>query len=94
MFSKTTDKLKEAGRPISLATRMTLWYALSAFALILMASGFLYRALSDGLDHEDDVLLSQKFQSLTTRLNDPTTDQNDLREFVGELPVWYRNTSF
>ncbi len=93
MFSKTGDK-PELRRTGSLATRMTLWYSFSAFALILMASGFLYRALSQGLDHEDDVLLSQKFQNLTIRMKDPTIDQNDLREFVGELPVWYRNTSF
>ncbi len=73
---------------------MTLWYGLSAFALVLTASGFLYRALSESLDHEDDVQLSQKLENLTIRLKDPTVDLNDLQEFVGELPVWYRNTSF
>jgi two-component system, OmpR family, heavy metal sensor histidine kinase CusS len=94
MSSMTADKNEGVGRPGSLAMRMTLWYALSAFALVLTASGFLYRALSDGLNHEDDVLLSQKLQNLTTRMKDPTVDLDDLREFVNELPVWYRNTSF
>jgi two-component system heavy metal sensor histidine kinase CusS len=73
---------------------MTLWYALSTFTLVLMASAFLYRALSDGLDHEADVMLSQKLQNLTTRLKDPMIEMNDLREFANALPVWYRNTSF
>ncbi len=94
MSSKTADKKEKLWRPGSLAARMTLWYALSAFTLVLVASGFLYRALSDGLDHEDDVLLSQKLQNLTTRLKDPTIELDDLREFANALPVWYRNTSF
>jgi two-component system heavy metal sensor histidine kinase CusS len=64
MSSKTADKKEGPGRPLSLAARMTLWYTLSAFALVLVASGFLYHALSDGLDHEDDDLLSQKLQNL------------------------------
>jgi two-component system, OmpR family, heavy metal sensor histidine kinase CusS len=94
MSSKTAGKKEGPGRPASLAARMTLLYSLSAFLLVLMASGFLYQALSHSLFHEDDELLSQKLQNLTTRLRDPTVDLNDLQEFVGELPVWYRNTSF
>lgn len=94
MFLKTEVRKKGPGRPLSLAGRMTLWYSLSAFALILIASGFLYRTLSNSLAHEDDVLLSQKFQNLTMRMKDPTVDLNDLQEFVGVLPMWYRNTSF
>ena len=73
---------------------MTLWYALSAFALVLTASAFLYSALSSGLAHEEDSLLSQKIQNLSTRMKDPTSDLNDLQEFVDVLHMWYRNTSF
>jgi len=95
MFSKTANDKKNAlGRSTSLALLMTLWYTLSAFVLVLTASAFLYQALSDSLAHENDVLLSQKLQNLTNRMKDPRVDLNDLREFVGELPVWYRNTSF
>ena len=94
MSSTTANKKEGFWRADSLAARMTLWYALSAFALVLMASAFLYRALSDGLNHEADVLLSQKLQNLTTRLKDPMIEMNDLREFANALPVWYRNTSF
>jgi two-component system heavy metal sensor histidine kinase CusS len=93
MFSKTGDK-QEPGRPGSLATRMTLWYALSAFALVFTASGFLYHALSDGLNHENDVLLSQNFQSLTSYMNKSPGDLYDLQQFVGQTPKWYRTTSF
>jgi two-component system, OmpR family, heavy metal sensor histidine kinase CusS len=73
---------------------MTLLYSLSAFLMVLTASVFLHQALSHSLFHEDDELLSQKLQNLTVRLKDPTIDMNDLGEFVGALPVWYRNTSF
>ncbi|SRR5579871_856717 len=86
--------MERPGRPASLAARMTLWYALSTFSLVLMASGFLYHALSESLAHDEDALLSEKFQNLTVRMDDRTSDLNDLREFVGELPMWYRNASF
>lgn len=94
MSSKTGDKKEATRRPLSLAARMTLLYSLSAFLLVLTASIFLYQALSHSLFHEDDELLSQKIQNLTTRMKDPTVDLDDLQEFVGALPVWYRNTSF
>ena len=72
---------------------MTLWYGLSTFALVLTASGFLYHALSESLAHDEDALLAEKFQNLTVRMTDPTIDLNDLREFVGEVPIWYREAS-
>ncbi len=94
MFSKTGDKKENSASPGSLATRMTLWYALCAFALVFTASGFLYHALSDGLNHENDVLLSQNFQSLTSYMNKSPGDLYDLQQFVGQRPKWYRTTSF
>ncbi len=94
MFLKPGDKKETLGRPVSLSARMTLWYALSAFAIVLAASGFLYRALSNSLIHEDNILLTQNLQSLGELLKVPTTDLKDLKEFAGELPKWYRNNSF
>ena len=47
-------------RPWSLALRLTLWYAGSAFALILVATGYLYWALVQQLDEEDDEWLAGK----------------------------------
>lgn len=94
MSSKTGPSKQGLRWYRSLATRMTLWYALSAFALVLTASAFLYHALSKSLVQDEDALLSEKLRNLTLRMVDPTSDLNDLREFVGELPMWYRNPSF
>ena len=94
MSLKTADKKPGFVLPSSLAARMTLWYALSAFALVLIASGFLYRALSESLAHEDDILLDQNFQSLSQLMKVPSSDLEDLKEFAGELPKWFRNPSF
>jgi two-component system heavy metal sensor histidine kinase CusS len=94
MSLKTGVKQKGLGWFRSLAALMTLWYTLSAFVLVLTASGFLYRALSDSLDHENDHLLSQNFQSLTAYMKKNPDDLTDLQQFVGETPKWYRTTSF
>lgn len=39
--------------PLSIALRMTIWYALSAFTLICAATGFLYWVLATNLQRED-----------------------------------------
>src|SRR5579862_8965063 len=93
MSSKTADKGGRLRWPDSLGARMTLWYALSTFALVLTASGFLYRALSDGLEHEDDILLSQNLQSLNAYMDISPNDMDDLQKFVGEKPKWYRTVA-
>jgi two-component system, OmpR family, heavy metal sensor histidine kinase CusS len=94
MSSKTEGKKPGPGWFGSLATRMTLWYALSAFALILTASGYLYTALARSLEHKDDVQLSQKLQIMAAYMKKNPGDQEDLRKFVGVLPFWYRNQAF
>jgi two-component system heavy metal sensor histidine kinase CusS len=94
MSSKTAGKKAGLSWLGSLASRMTLWYTLTAFLLVLTASGFLYSALSDGLAHEDDHLLSENFQSLTAYMKKNPDDLEDLKQFVGETPKWYRTTSF
>jgi len=40
-------------RPLSIALRMTVWYALSAFTLISAATGILYWVLATNLEQED-----------------------------------------
>jgi len=94
MSSKTGDKKAGAGWRGSLAARMTLWYALSAFSLVLAASLFLYGALSHSLEHKDDLQLSQKLEILTAYMKKNPGDQEDLQKFVGVLPFWYRTVSF
>ncbi len=93
MSSKTADK-KGLGWFGSLAARMTLWYALSAFALVLTTSGFIYHALTDSLAHEDDVLLSENVKNLNALAKKSQGDLEDIQEFVGETPKWYREISF
>ncbi len=94
MSSKTGVKKTWTEWLSSLAARMTLWYTLSAFALILTASGYLYSALSRSLERQDDLQLSQKLQILTAYMKKNPGDQEDLRKFVGVLPFWYRTVSF
>lgn len=49
-------------QPVSIALRMTIWYALSAFALVLVTTGLLYLALVDSLYEEN-------FRDLADNLN-------------------------
>ncbi len=63
MSSKTAAD-PSAGPPWSLAARLTAWYAGSAFALVLLTSGFLYWALAQNLDREDDQALREQVRAL------------------------------
>jgi two-component system heavy metal sensor histidine kinase CusS len=65
-----------------LATRLTVWYAGSAFLLILAASGFLYWALRANLDREDDELLADKIQVFRVLLRDRPDDAAALAQEV------------
>ncbi|MDE2165957.1 MAG: heavy metal sensor histidine kinase [Alphaproteobacteria bacterium] len=56
MFSSRAPEAAATARPrrtLSIALRMTAWYALSAFALIFVATGLLYWVLVDSMYHED-----------------------------------------
>src|SRR5262249_18188635 len=46
----------------SLATRLTLWYAASAFVLIAASAGFMYWALTGKLESEDDQFMAEKVE--------------------------------
>lgn len=50
-------------RPLSIAARMTIWYALLAFALILGATGFLYWVLIGNLEQEDARILADSLSN-------------------------------
>src|SRR5580698_5941930 len=62
-------------RPWSLATYLTLWYALSAFALVLVATGYLYWALANNLDREDDQFLADRVREVTPALESSPPDR-------------------
>jgi two-component system heavy metal sensor histidine kinase CusS len=62
----------------SLAARLTAWYAGSAFLLIMAATGFLYWALINNLEREDEEFLGDKVRFL----------RQLLREHPQDLAVW------
>jgi two-component system heavy metal sensor histidine kinase CusS len=69
-----------AGQTWTLAARLTAWYALSAFTLVLVVTGFLYWALVSSLDREDDEELADKVRILRAVLRDRPTDLAALRQ--------------
>src|SRR6516165_7599896 len=71
-------------RAWSLATRLTAWYAGSAFALILVATGFLYWASVTNLDREDDQLLGDRMRELRAVLVKRPGDIAAIRQEVEE----------
>jgi two-component system heavy metal sensor histidine kinase CusS len=69
------------GASWSLATRLTLWYTASAFALVALASGILYWALVADLAREDDDELAEKIRILR-ELVDSRTSLDSVKELV------------
>lgn len=67
-------------RPASLATRLSAWYAVSAFLLLATATGFLYFVLVRSFDLEDNQYLFEKVRSLEILLRD--------RPPKGDTVVW------
>ena len=78
MSSKTAHE----PRPWSLALRLTLWYSASAFALILLATGYLYVALVGQLVEEDDEWLAGKVAEVRRATEARPGDAADLRRLV------------
>src|SRR4051812_27668634 len=62
MSSKTAPDPSGRSAPWSLAARLTLWYAVSSFVLIAASTGFLYWALIDKLEAEDDQFMAEKVE--------------------------------
>lgn len=48
----------------SLAARLTTWCALASFLVVLLATGYLYHALSKNLGEDDTELLESNVQNL------------------------------
>lgn len=76
MSSKNVESKeeKERLRRWSLGTRLMVWFASSAFALVFTTSAFLYWKLTDSLDTEDDSLLLNKARSLRVLLDQKDAD--------------------
>ena len=71
-------------RPWSVATRLTIWYAISAFSLIAVATGLLYWVLIRNLDRADDRLLADKARVIGAMLLNRPDDDAAIRQEVEE----------
>lgn len=69
-------------RPWSLALRLTVWYAGSAFALIFAATGYLYLALARQIADEDDEWLAGKVGEVLRAAEERPDDPLALRRLV------------
>jgi two-component system heavy metal sensor histidine kinase CusS len=86
MSSKAADPSQSKGAgpsvprsPWSLGARLTLWYALSAFGLVLAAVSILYWGLVKGLETEDNQALEERIQVVRALLQDTRGDASQLR---------------
>ena len=67
--------------PVSIAFRLTVWYVLSSFVLIIVASGFLYWFLATNLEQEDIHVLRANLRNITLLVRNssggfsPSTDK-------------------
>jgi two-component system heavy metal sensor histidine kinase CusS len=68
----------------SLAARLTVWQAGSAFTLVLAATGYLYWASVSGLDREDDQLLGDRVRVLRTLLRNHPGETDSIRREIEE----------
>jgi two-component system heavy metal sensor histidine kinase CusS len=68
----------------SLAARLTVWYAGSAFALVLAATGFLYWAFAANLDREEDQLLGDRVRAIRAVMEKRPGDAAALRQEAEE----------
>jgi len=73
-------------RVLSIAWRMTIWYALSTFALIFVACGLLYWGLASSLYHEDLRDLADNLNNARLLLPSPATEGSRLA--LQKRPSW------
>src|SRR5215475_653662 len=79
---------KRTNRSWSLAARLTTWYSLASFILILCATGILIGGLVAILNRSEDLFLEDKIHVLRANLRDRPDDLNRLKwEAVGEVEL-------
>jgi two-component system, OmpR family, heavy metal sensor histidine kinase CusS len=79
---------RKTNRSWSLAARLTTWYSLASFILILFATGILYWGLVAILNRSEDLFLADKVHVLRAILRDKPDDVNRLKwEAVGEVEL-------
>ncbi|OWK35610.1 heavy metal sensor histidine kinase [Fimbriiglobus ruber] len=83
MSSKSAgNRIRPPRRPWSIALRLTVWYAAAGFALVLGATGYLYWALAQNMDREDDQFLADKIGEVCRVLDDRPGDRAALEQEV------------
>ncbi|HXW30632.1 MAG TPA: heavy metal sensor histidine kinase [Xanthobacteraceae bacterium] len=70
--------------PWSLAARLTGWYVVSAFALVLIVTGGLYWALVNSLAQAEDEILLNKVHVLSNLLTAPQPNEAVIAQEIGE----------
>jgi two-component system, OmpR family, heavy metal sensor histidine kinase CusS len=70
--------------PWSLAARLTGWYVVSAFALVLIVTGGLYLALVNSLAQAEDEILLNKVHVLSNLLSASQPDETVIAQEIGE----------
>lgn len=71
---------------MSIALRLTLWYALSAFALIVVATGLLYLALVNSMYQEDLRDLADNLNNALLLL--PSSPTSEFQRLPEQRPSW------
>lgn len=66
----------------SIATRLTIWYAVSAFLLVALATGLLYWVLVSNVDREDDQFLVDTMQIVRALIRERPNDIAALEQEV------------
>jgi two-component system, OmpR family, heavy metal sensor histidine kinase CusS len=72
------------GAPWSLAARLTSWYIVSGFALVLIVTGSLYWALGNSLAQAEDEILLNKVHVLSNLLSARQPDETVIAQEIGE----------
>ncbi len=89
MSSKSVTETA-TGRTVSIAARLTFWYALLSVALIASSGSVLYWVLADQLSREDDQLLAGKIAEMRAVLLLHPGDYAALREEVEHEATTFR----
>lgn len=66
----------------SIATRLTIWYAASAFVLVAMATGLLYWVLATNVDQDDDRFLVDTIEIVRALIRERPNDLSALEQEV------------
>ncbi len=96
MSLKIAARAKRAGAGavpsrFSLAARLTVWYASTAFLLVLLATGIMYWVLVTNLDRVDDQFLHNEIRLIRTLLHDRPENAETLKnEVETESEVYVR----